>query len=354
MSNSPEKRHKEAGLPPGTLIYTGEEKKEEPTITILDYDEKQYQEKKVEKVEECFPFKEKPTVTWINIDGIHKVEIIEKIGKNFDLHPLLLEDILNTQQRQKIEDFENHVFAVLKMFYYEESGKEIEKEQISLILGENYVISFQEKEGDVFDPIRDRIRGGKGKIRKEGSDYLAYALIDAIVDNYYIILENIGEEIEDLEEKVLVNPTTRTLQNIQNLKRELISLRKSFWTLREAIRRLERGEVSLIKKKNLIYFRDIYDHTIQAVDTLEAQREMLSGLLDIYLSSISNRMNEVMKVLTIIATIFIPLTFIAGVYGMNFEFMPELEVSWAYPTILIVMFMVVIGMVIYFRRKEWI
>ncbi|MDH5187197.1 MAG: magnesium/cobalt transporter CorA [candidate division WOR-3 bacterium] len=343
---------RKAGLPPGTLVHIGEKKAEQVKITILDYDESQVQEKIAEKIEECFPFKDKPTVTWINIDGIHKVEVIEKIGNCFNLHPLILEDILNTGQRPKIEDFGEHIFLVLKMLYYLE--KEITIEQVSLILGPNFVISFQEREGDVFNNIRERIRNNKGRIRKMGADYLAYSLLDAIVDGYFVILEKVGEEIEDIEEKLIKNPTPKTVQIIHNLKREMISLRKSVWPLREVVGVLERGESSLIKKTTGIYLRDVYDHTIQVIDTIETYRDMISGMLDIYLSSISNRMNEVMKILTIIATIFIPLTFIAGIYGMNFRFMPELGWRLGYPAVLFIMVIIGIVMLFYFRRKKWL
>ncbi|MCP8311964.1 MAG: magnesium/cobalt transporter CorA [Candidatus Methylarchaceae archaeon HK02M1] len=348
------KRSKKTGLPPGTLIHIGEKKIEKVKITIIDYNEAQFQEKEAKKVEECFPYKDQPNVTWINIDGIHDVEIIEKIGNHFNLHPLQLEDILNTEHRPKIEDFEDYIFVVLKMLYYDEKENEIKDEQISLILASNIVISFQESEGDVFNPIRERIRNGKGRIRKMGADYLAYALIDAIVDNYFIILEKLGEKIQDLEEELVTNPTSETLHAIHKLKRENIFLRKSVWPLREVVSKLERGESSLIKETTVIYLRDVYDHIIRVIDTIETFRDLLSGMLDIYLSSISNRMNEVMKVLTVIATIFIPLTLIASVYGMNFTYMPELESPWGYPIVLVGMLFIVTLMLIYFKRKKWL
>jgi magnesium transporter len=348
------KTSKKAGLPPGTLVQIEEKKTEKVKINITDYDEAQFQEKEAETVEECFPFKDKLTVTWINIDGIHQVEIIEKIGTHFGIHSLILEDIMNTGQRPKMEDFEDYIFVVVKMIYYDEKDNEIKAEQVSLLLGSNFVISFQEKEGDVFDPIRERIRKAKGRITKMKADYLAYALVDTIVDHYFMVLEKLGEKIEGMEEELVTNPTPETLQTIHTLKRELIFLRKSVWPLREVISVLERGESSLIDESTGIYLRDVYDHTIQVIDTIETFRDMVSGMLDIYLSSISNRMNEVMKVLTIIATIFIPLTFIAGVYGMNFKYIPELEWHWAYPVILFVMVAIGILMVIYFRRKKWL
>ncbi len=346
------RRSKKAGLPPGSLVHVGEKKAEKVTISIIDYDEKHFEERTVENVEECFPFKDSPTVSWINIVGLHEVSIIDGIGKQFGFHPLILEDILNTEQRPKIEDFSDHIFIVTKMLYSKED--EIDSEQISMILGPNYVLTFQEREGDVFDAVRKRIKESKGKIRKLGSDYLAYALIDAIVDNYFLVLEKMGETIESLEEELLEDPTPQTLNTIHNLKRELIFLRKSVWPLREVINTVYKGESKLISDTTQVYLRDVYDHTIQVVDTIETFRDMVSGMLDVYLSSVSNRMNEVMKVLTIIATIFIPLTFIAGAYGMNFEYMPELGWKWSYPAIWTVMLIIGVTMFIYFRKKRWL
>lgn len=345
---------KSIGFAPGTLIHIGERKTEKVKITIIDYDEAQFKEKEAKTVEECFPFKDKPTVTWVNIDGLHESEIIEKIGNHFEVHPLVLEDILNTGQRPKMEDFEQYIFVVLKMLYYDEKDDEIKGEQVSLILGSNFVISFQEREGDVFNPIRERIRNAKGRIRKMGADYLMYALMDTIVDNYFVILEKVGEKIESMEEELVANPTPEKLQAIHTLKRGMIFLRKSVWPLRELISGLQRAESELIAESTQIYLRDVYDHTIQVIDTIETYRDMLSGMHDTYLSSISNRMNEVMKVLTIFASIFIPLTFIAGLYGMNFEFMPELRWRWTYPAVLIAMFGIGVYMLTYFRRKRWL
>jgi len=346
---------KTIGQAPGTLVHVGKKKIEKARIRIIDYDESQLNEKEAKTIEECFPFKEKPTVTWINIDGLHQVDIIEKIGKHFEVHPLILEDIVNTGQRPKMEDFDSYIFMVLKMLYWDEEKNEVIAEQLSLILGSNFVISFQERVGDVFEPVRERIRSAKGRIRKMGADYLAYALIDAVVDRYFIILEKLGENIETMEEELVTHPTPETLQTIHTLKREMIFLRKSVWPLRELISGLERGESDLIQKSTHIFLRDVYDHTIQVIDTIETFRDMVSGMLDIYLSSISNKMNEVMKVLTIIATIFIPLTFVAGIYGMNFEFMPELKWHWVYPEAFWGTIAVIAGvMLFYFKRKRWL
>ncbi|MDF1532632.1 MAG: magnesium/cobalt transporter CorA [Methanosarcinales archaeon] len=348
------KKSKKVGLPPGTLQHIGEKKVDKVKISILDYDETNLEDKVAKTVEECFPFKEKPTVTWINVDGLHQVDIIETIGKHFDVHPLIMEDIVHTDQRPKMEDFGHYIFIVMKMLWFNESNNEIMGEQISLILGNNFVISFQEMEGDTFDPVRERIRNSKGRIRKMGPDYLAYALVDSIVDNYFLILEKLGERIEEIEEELVTNPIPETLQTIHEMKREMIYLRKSVWPLRELISGLERGESTLIQDSTAIYLRDVYDHTIQVIDTIETFRDMLSGMLDIYLSSVSNRMNEVMKVLTIIATIFIPLTFFAGVYGMNFEYMPELGWQWSYPLLWLVFIGTGFSMLLFFKRKRWL
>ncbi|UCE13764.1 MAG: magnesium/cobalt transporter CorA [Candidatus Heimdallarchaeota archaeon] len=348
------KRKKKIGLPPGTPIFVGRKKIEDVKITILDYDEKDCEEKEVKTVEDCLPFKARPTITWVNIDGLHETSILEKFGKHFNLHHLLLEDILNTDQRPKIDDYENHLYVVLKMLNYDEERKSVVIEQVSLILGKNYVLTFQERHEDVFDPIRERIKGKKGKIRSCGADYLFYALIDVIVDNYFLILERLSERMEFLEEEVVTAPGTETLQIIHSLKTNIIFIRKAVWPLRELISRLERGGSALIQNETQKYLRDVYDHTIQVIDTVETLRDIVSGLLDIYLSSISNKMNEVMKVLTIIATIVIPMTVISGIYGMNFQLMPELEWPIGYPIALFLMLLVAITMIGYFRKKGWL
>jgi len=348
------KTARKVGLPPGTLVQVEEKKAEKVRISLIDYDEAQFQEKEAATIEECFPFKDEPTVTWINIDSIHQADILEKIGAHFGIHPLVLEDIMNPAQRPKIEDFENYIYVIAKMIYFDNKKNDIEAEQLSIILGPNFVISFQEKEGDIFNPIRDRIRKARGRIRKMKTDYLAYALLDTIVDHYFIVLEKLGEKIEGMEEELVTKPTPETLQSIHTLKRELIFLRKSIWPLREVVKSLESGESVFVLESTGIYLRDVYDHTIQVVDTVETFRDMVSGILDVYLSSVSNRMNEVMKVLTIIATIFIPLTFLAGIYGMNFKHMPELELPWGYPGLLVVMIAVGLAMVAYFRNKKWL
>ncbi|MCJ7580290.1 MAG: magnesium/cobalt transporter CorA, partial [Candidatus Aminicenantes bacterium] len=308
------KRMKKIGLPPGTPVYIGDRGGEVVKITTLDFDETQFQETDIKEVEECFSFKDTPTVTWINVDGIHDIENIEKIGRHFGIHPLVQEDIVHTEQRPKMEEFEDYIYIVLKMMSYNEKNKETVAEQVSLILGKSYVISFQERQGDIFDSLRERIRIDKGRIRKMGADYLAYSLLDTIVDYYFVVLEKLGDRVEELEDELVSHPRPEDLQEVHRLKREMIFLRKSVWPLREVISGLERLESSLVEESTKIYLRDVYDHSIQIMDIVETNRDMLSGMHDTYLSSISNRMNEIMKVLTIIATIFIPLTFIAGVY----------------------------------------
>ncbi|PPD57706.1 magnesium/cobalt transporter CorA [Dehalogenimonas etheniformans] len=347
------KRSEKAGLPPGTLIHIGERRSEKTRLRLFDYDESQLLEKDLGSVEEAFPFRDTATVTWINVDGLQDTATVEQLGKHFGLHPLVLEDIVNTEQRPKFEDFETYFYVVLKMLYRDPKG-EIEAEQVSLILGNNFILSFQEGGGDAFESIRERLRKNKGMLRKLGADSLLYALIDAIVDNYFGVLESFGEITDDLEENVLVSPTTATLATIKTLKGELLFLRRSIWPMREVVSGLRNSESTLIKPNTRIYFQDVYDHVIQVMDGVDNSREILSDLLDIYLSSVSNRLNEVIKVLTIIATIFIPLTFIAGVYGMNFDFMPELRWHWGYFIVLGIMATAAINLLLFFRRKKWI
>ncbi|PLV59917.1 magnesium/cobalt transporter CorA [Thermotoga sp. KOL6] len=346
------RRSIKTGLPPGTPVYTGIVERE-TEISIIEYDSENYREMKVENIEESFLHKSKSTVSWINVVGLSNTDIIEKIGKNFQIHPLVIEDILNVHQRPKLEDYGDYIFIVLKMITYDDKIHEIESEQVSVILGDNLVLTFQEKKSDVFDPVKIRIKNDKSLIRKMGADYLVYALIDVIVDNYFVVLEKIEEEIEDLEEKVLIEPTPETSQRIHRVKRILIDFRKAIWPLREVLSNIGKIESNLIKSASL-YFRDVYDHTIQVIDTLETFKEMVTDLLDVYLSSISNKTNEIMKMLTIIGTIFIPLTFITGIYGMNFRYMPELEWKYGYPTVLVAMFVIGILMVLYFKKKKWL
>ena len=321
MAKFIKKRSIKSGLPPGSLVHIGQKPAREVKITAIDYSEADYQEKEIVSIDEGLIPKNNHGVRWLNIDGVHEPKIVEKIGTIFGLHPLVQEDILNTDQRPKTEDYSDYLYIVLRMFFLK--NNEIVSEQVSLILGTNYLISFQEDlEGDAFGVIRERLRTNKGKIRKLGADYLAYSLMDGVVDNYFVIVEKLSDRFDELEDTVVINPVPRTLKTLHELKSKMFLLRKSVWPLREVIDRLERGECELIKDTTRPYLRDIYDHTIQIVDNIDLFRDMLSTMLDVYLSSVSNRLNEVMKVLTVITTIFMPLTFIAGVYGMNFKYMP--------------------------------
>jgi len=348
------KQAQTAGLAPGSLVHIGEKKAEKVAITLIDYDETAVREKEIESIEECVPYRDTPTVTWINIDGLHEVDIIEKLGTHYNLHSLTMEDILHTGQRPKMEDMDEYIFLVLKMYSYDKEAERIWSEQISIILGAGFVLSFQEAEGDTFNAVRDRIRKAKGRIRRRGADYLVYALVDSIVDEYFLVLETFGEEIQTLERELTEDPRQETLHTIHNMKQEIVFLRKTVWPLREAINNLERAESKLVTDALTIFLRDLYDHIVQVIDVVETYQDVLTGMQDLYLSSVSNKMNEVMKVLTIFASIFIPLTFVAGIYGMNFEFMPELKWRWSY----LVFWAFIVtgggGMLVYFKRKKWL
>ena len=349
------RKQSKVGLAPGTLVHVGEKKAEKIVIRAWVYNNEKLIEKELQNVEECQAFKDLPGMNvWINVDGLDQVRVIEKLGSYYGIHPLTLEDILNTGQRPKMEDYESYIYTVLKMMLLDEIKEEIIIDQVSIILGPNYILSFQEREGDVFNPIRERLKNPASRLRKNGVDLLAYSLIDAVVDNYFLILEHFGDEIEELEEELIIYPLPETLKAIQRYKRDMITLRRSIWPLRELINSLQRTESGLIKESTQLYLRDVYDHTIQVIDSIEAFRDILSSMVDVYLSSLSNRMNDIMKVLTIIATIFIPLTFIAGVYGMNFEYMPELEWRWGYPVVMLGMALIGISMFLYFKKRRWV
>lgn len=348
------KTSQKAGMSPGTLMHIGEKKIEKARITLIKYDQNRLEEKELPSIEASFPEKDTPPVSWINIDGLHEVGIIEKIGPAFGIHPLTLEDIVNTGQRPKCDDFENYIYIVFKMLIFDETTFHVSSEQVSLILGPNFLISFQEMKGDVFDSVRERIRKGRIHMRKSGPDYLAYALMDAAVDHYFLILEKMGERIEHFEDSVYAEPTPEILQAIHNLKREIIYFRKQVWPMREVLHTWQKTESALVNENNKVFIGDVYDHTIQVIDTIESFRDIISGMMDLYLSTISHKMNEVMKVLTIMATIFIPLTFVAGIYGMNFKFMPELEWKWSYPILWVLLILISCSMLLYFKRKKWL
>lgn len=344
---------KKVGMPPGTLLHIGTSRNEKIKIRMLNYCSDNWIEKEFDNVDDLFEHTSTDTICWVHVSGVHVINVIEKIGAVFQIHPLVLEDIVNTNQRPKIEDNKEYLYIVVKMIHCYEN-KKIDFEQVSIIVGNHYVLSFQENDDDTFEQIRERIRSTTGKIRMKGTDYLAYALLDCVVDYYYVALELLGEKIELLEDKIMIDPKPKILREIHTLKNQMLFVRKAVWPLREIINVLARGDSVLFKQDTLIYIRDVYDHIIQVIDSIEMYRDMVTGMLDIYLSSISFKTNEVMKVLTIIATIFIPLTFIVGVYGMNFKYMPELEWEWGYPIVWGIMAVISIGMIVFFRKKKWL
>ena len=346
------KSAKIVGLPPGELVHVGEAKTHEVKLTLFEYSEDQYHETEAKSIDEFLPIEEEDNILWFEVSGIHEVEIVKKIGEAFKIHSLLLEDVLNTEQRPKMEDFEDYIFISLKAFTTNDKD-EIIMDQVSIIAGDYFVISFLEGEKDIFRPIKDRIRNNKGIIRKMGSDYLAYTLIDSIVDNYFMVMEKIGDRIEELEEDVVTDPESRDLLVLKNSKRDIAYLRRSIWPLREVVRNLQRPSCDFVTKEVRFFLTDVYDHIIHILDTIETFREITSSTLDIYMSSVRFKLNEVMKALTIIATIFIPPTFITGVYGMNFRFMPELAWRWGYPIAWILMFTVGLLMLWGFKKKKW-
>lgn len=347
-----QQRSKKTGLPPGTLVHIGERRTEKVTFTVFRYGAAGCEELQPHQANQLAP-PDDESVVWINVSGVHNVEVLEAIGKQFVLHPLLLEDIANTDQRPKLDDYETYFFLVIKMMSLTDR-KEIAVEQVSLVLGRNYVLSFQENGADVFQPVRERLRGGKGRLRQSGADYLLYALVDAIVDQYFAVLEFMGEKIELLQQTVVADPKPETLNEIHGLKRQLLFVRRAVWPLRDVMNNLSRSDCPFFQEATKLFFRDVYDHVVQIVDTIETLREMVSASLDIYLSSVSYRLNAVMRVLTVITTIFMPLSFIASIYGMNFEHMPELKSTWGYPIVLVAMTVVGLGMLILFRNKRWL
>lgn len=345
---------KHIGQVPGTLVYTGKKSDKDFQVECFDYTKDDIEETILLNIEDAVNYKDTDSVTWINVDGLQHIDKIEDIGKQYDLHPLVLEDIVNTTQRPKIDEYEDYLFVVLKMLYYD-VNEEIVIEQVSFVLGKNYVLTFQEAEGDVFGTIRERLRFANGRIRGLKSDYLLYALIDAVVDNYFSIIETLGNKIEDLETELFTGHAREDVNiEVQQLKREILKVRRAIFPLREIINRIEKGEHPLIYKRTITYYRDIYDHLIQVSENIDIYREMIWSLMDMYMTTISNKMNEVMKVLTIMSSIFIPLSFLAGLYGMNFEYIPELKYRYGYFVLLGVMFTIFIGLLIYFKRKNWL
>jgi magnesium transporter len=347
------KRGRKVGAAPGTLIHIGPVNSDVTQISQILYSHSAIEESSPGDAAQCRPPEADATMAWFNINGLNNPDVIKVLGDTFKLHPLVMEDILNTDHRPKLEVHDNYLVIVLKMLQYRHETTSIAIEQVSLIVGDNYVLSFQERPGDVFDGIRERLRGGR-RIRHMAADYLAYTLIDAVVDNYFLILENLGDAIEDLEQELIDKPTPATLHQIHHFKREMLLLRKAVWPLREVLNSLSRDEEVVVNSEVRIFLRDVYDHTIHIMDNIDTLRDLLTGMIDLYVSSVSQRMNEIMKVLTIFASIFMPLTFVAGVYGMNFEHMPELAIPWAYPLTLLVMLGIGAGLVGYFKWRRWL
>jgi magnesium transporter len=341
-------------LPPGTVAAAPGQRNHDTTIQVFDYLGEELTERSVDGFADCLGYRDSGTTTWINFVGLQDLEALKGLSEHFGIHPLVQEDVVNTHQRPKVEDFDSYLYIVLHMLYLEPGDFAVRSEQISLILHGDTVISFQEVPGDVFEGVRDRLRKGKGRIRTWGADYLLYALLDAVVDNYFLMLERTGDLIDDLEAQLLVHPEPGQLAQVHAMKREMIILRKAIWPLREVIAKLERTESVLLDDRISPFLRDVYDHTVQVAESVETFRDMLSGLQDLYLSSVSNKMNEVMKVLTVTATIFVPLTFVAGIYGMNFEHMPELGWSWSYPAFWGVITTAAAGMLVFFKRRKYL
>ncbi|MDA1029662.1 MAG: magnesium/cobalt transporter CorA [Bacteroidetes bacterium] len=352
MKNLP-RPSKKPGLAPGTLIYTGHGQAEPAQLSVFSYSESTFEEIESASLMVLDKVHGSSSNYWINVSGIHDVELVEAVGLKMNLHQLVMEDIVHPHQRPKLEAYDNHLFMVAKMMYLDNEGQAV-GEQISIVLGKNYVISFQERPEDIFQPVRDRLRTGKGLMRKMGADYMAYALLDLIVDHYFVILEEIGTQMEEFEETVAGHPSKDTMTAIRNQKKKLIAYRREMWPLRELLSGLMRDDSGLVRKKTHTYLRDVYDHAIQVIDLIETYRDLLSGLTDLYLSSLSHRMNEVMQVLTIIGSIFIPITFIAGVYGMNFQNMPELHWTYGYYAAWALMATTALSMIVFFKKKKWL
>jgi len=347
--------YKRPGTAPGTVVHTGARRVEAARMQIFRYSKDEVREEVPDALPQSLDVPEAGSgVLWLNVEGLHDVDLLERIGAALKLHPLAVEDVASIGQRPKLEEYDDHLFLVAHMLTLAEDSGHVVDEQVSFMVGRGFVVTFQEAPGDVFEAVRERLREGRGRIRSRGSDYLAYTLLDAMVDHYFVVLEKLGEVVEELEEEVLDRPTRRTMHRVHELKRELLAVRRSIWPLREMLSGFLRVESALVDEGTRLYLRDVYDHCYQLIDSVEILREVGSGLRDLYLSNVSNRTNEVMKVLTIMASIFIPLTFVAGVYGMNFEYMPELGVRWAYPAVLGFMLVAAVGMLWVFRRRGWI
>ena len=346
---------KKPGLPPGTVVHTGPKSEERVRISYLDFDAQNLTERAdVRDVSVLWGLCDSPTASWVNVDGLHDTALIERIGERFGIHPLVLEDIAHVGQRPKLEEYDEYLYVVLYQLEWHGDEEMVVEEQISLVIGSNYVFSFQERPGDDFDPIRERLRTGKGKLRERGSDHLAYALIDATVDNYFTILHRIGSATEQVELELLEEPGQDTMRKLQQIKREMLVVRRAIWPLRDVLATLMRTESALITEDTRVYLRDVHDHAVQVLESVETLRDVVGGMIDLYLSQVALRTNEAMKVLTVMASIFIPLTFIVGVYGMNFDFMPELHTRWGYPAVWAFMISTAVGLLLWFKKRGWV
>ena len=354
MSESLSSASKKSGLAPGTLVHIGEVHEHEHSIMMMNYNSTKLEKHTINSIEELLPYKTTDSVTWVIIEGLKDIAIADAIGQYFDIHPLVLEDILNTNQRTKFEEYPDYLYFVIKATSLHKGSFNIEYEQISILVLKHFVFTFMEKPDALFDPIINRLNNEEGHLRNSGSDYLAYVIMDTVVDEYFTLQDAFDELIESIEDDLLTHPSVETLVTIQKIRRELIFLRKTVSPLRELLAAIRRSESPLFDERTKRYFADIYDHSIRIIEAVESYRELISGMLDIYLSSVSNKMNETMKFLTVFASIFIPLTFIAGVYGMNFEYMPELKWKWSYPILWSVFIGIAVSLLFYFKKKKWL
>ena len=355
MNESLESASHKTGMPPGSLIHIGEMRDFHARISLVDYNTESFEARTLDSVAELLPYRNnKDTVTWVNIEGIHDVDVIESLGQSFGIHPLVLEDIMNTHQRPKVEEYEDALYIVIKRPLFDRENLAVDYEQISMLVLDGIVFTFREYIDGLFEPVVRRLRESKGRFRSFGYDYLAYALLDVVVDQFFLFQDAMDLVFEELEDELMTEPTPETLKTIQRIKRQMIFLRRGVSPLREMLGELLRSETPLIQERTKIYLRDVYDHAIRVTEAMESYRDLIAGMLDIYLSSVSNKLNETMKVLTVFSTIFIPLTFITGIYGMNFDFMPELKWKWAYPSLWLTFFVVAGGLLVYFRRKRWL
>lgn len=354
MGNSLSNISEKSGMSPGSLVHVGEIHQAKSRISAVDYSRGDIEEFSVESVKDLLPYRDHDSVTWVIIEGLADISIIESVGELFNIHPLVLEDILNTHHRPKFEEYEEYLYIVLKVLFPEDKEFSVKYEQVSILVLKDFVFTFKEKIDDLFSPVVQRIRGSRSRFRMLGADYLTYAILDLIVDQNFVLIDSLAETIDSVEEELLTDPTTDTLNKIQGVKREVAHIRRFISPLRDLIASLLRSESDIIAQKNLIYFKDVFDHVLHISEAIDSYRDIFSGLLDIYISSVSNKMNEVMKVLTVFASIFIPLTFIAGIYGMNFEYMPELKWRWGYPALWVLFITISAVLLLYFKKKRWL